>query len=199
EDRRAGRADLLAAAREVGDRLEELAILGADDASWIGVVRAGSRHWNLAPLGGDLYDGLPGVALFLAHLGVLTSEERYTVLARRAVRTLQRYLEQSAEQVTSIGAFNGWGGVLYTLAHLAALWRQPELKQQAETLVDRLPALIERDEALDLVHGAAGCIGALLGMERGSSPRVRTVAVQCGDRLLACARRLPTGLGWVPK
>src|SRR5262249_34379515 len=68
-DRPAGRDQLLAAARAVGDRLEELAVLGADDASWIGVVMAGRRHWNVAPLGGDLYDGLPGVALFLAHLG----------------------------------------------------------------------------------------------------------------------------------
>src|SRR5262249_29395853 len=162
-----------------GDRLEELAILGADDASWIGVVRAGSRHWKLAPLGTDLYDGLPGVALFLAHLGVLTSEERYTLLARRAVRTLQWHLEHSAELITSIGSFSGWGGILYTLAHLAALWRQPDLRQQADTLVDRLPALIERDEALDLMSGAAGCIGALLGMERdGPSPRVRTAAFQ---------------------
>src|SRR5262245_27742857 len=197
-DRPAGRDQLLAAARAVGDRLGELAVLGAEDASWIGMVRAGSRHWNLAPLGSDLYDGLPGVALFLAHLGVVTSEERYTLLARRAVRTLQRHLEHAAEQVTSIGAFSGWGGILYTLAHLAALWQQPELRQQADTLVDRLPALIERDEALDLLGGAAGCIGALLGMERdGPSPRVRAAAVQCGDRLLACARRLPAGLGWV--
>jgi type 2 lantibiotic biosynthesis protein LanM len=199
-DRPAGRDDLLAAARAVGDRLEELAVQGTDDASWIGLVMAGRRHWNLAPLGSDLYGGLPGVALFLAHLGALTSEERYTRLAGRAARAWQRHLEPSADHVTAIGAFSGWGGILYTLAHLAALWRQPELRQQATALVDRLPALIAQDEGLDLIAGAAGCIGALLGMERdGPSPRVRAAAVQCGDRLLARARRLPTGLGWVAR
>jgi lantibiotic modifying enzyme len=39
-------------------------------------------------LGTDLADGLPGVALFLAYLGAIAQEERYTTLAYAAATTL---------------------------------------------------------------------------------------------------------------
>src|SRR5262249_15443656 len=70
---------LLAAACAVGDQLAEQAIHGAHgDASWIGLTAGQDEQWALLPLGMDFYDGLPGVALFLAYLGAAAGEERYT-------------------------------------------------------------------------------------------------------------------------
>src|SRR5262245_39260230 len=81
---------LLAAARAVGDRLEALVLRGAHEASWIGLTLTHEHYWSLLPLGMDLYDGLSGVALFLAHLGAITHEGRYTALAQAALATLRR-------------------------------------------------------------------------------------------------------------
>jgi lantibiotic modifying enzyme len=67
---------LTAAARAVGDRLENLALRGERDVSWIGLTKIGAERWSLTALGIDFYDGLPGVALFLAYLGALTGERR---------------------------------------------------------------------------------------------------------------------------
>ena len=48
---------------------------------WVGLVApAGEGFWSLLPLGLDLYDGQPGVLLFLAYLGALTGVSRYTSL-----------------------------------------------------------------------------------------------------------------------
>jgi type 2 lantibiotic biosynthesis protein LanM len=189
---------LLAAARAVGDRLEALALRDEREATWIGLKGDfKQRQWSLVPVGPDLYEGLPGIALFLAYLGALTGVGRYTQLARAALATLRRQLEKGPAILTAVGAFMGWGGVLYTYAHLAALWGEPELGAEIEATVERLPALVEQDEILDVIGGSAGCIGSLLHLSSdGPSPRALRVAIQCGDRLLARARAMAHGTAW---
>ena len=115
---------LVAAARAVGDRLEALALRDADDVSWIGLTHSNERYWSITPLGMDLYDGLPGVTLFLAYLGAITREERYATLAHDTLTTLRRQVERGRSFITSIGGFTGWGGLIYTLTHLGTLWDQ---------------------------------------------------------------------------
>ena len=65
------------------------------EAGWLGLKPAREGRWGIAPLGLDLYDGLPGVALFLAYLGDRTREPRYTALARAALAGLRAQLAQS--------------------------------------------------------------------------------------------------------
>ena len=112
--------------------------------------------------------------------------------------TVRRQVERSQSFLTAVGAFHGWGGMIYALTHLAALWRRPALLAEAEAMVERLPDLIPRDETLDVIGGAAGCIGSLLALHhRAPSPRTLAVATQAGDWLLARARTQENGLAWV--
>ena len=194
------RMRLLAAARAVGDRLGALALQGEGDATWIGLTLTAKDVWSLAPLGLDLYNGLPGVTLFLAYLGAITGEERYSELSRAALTTIHRQVEQNRSHLTSIGAFDGWGGVIYTLTHLGALWNESELLARAEELVGWLPDLIKQDEGFDVIGGAAGCIGGLICLHSyASSDRALAAAIRCGDRLLVQARSMERGIGWTPK
>jgi type 2 lantibiotic biosynthesis protein LanM len=187
---------LLAAACAVGDRLETLALRGEQNVSWLGMVLESDHAWSLMPLGIDLYGGLPGVALFLAYLGAVTQTERYTELAQAATDTLRRQMERS-EYITLLGGFSGWGGVIYTLAHLGVLWQQPALLTEAERLVERLPGLVEQDDQFDVISGAAGCIGGLLALHRcAPSERTLAAAIQCGDHLLNRAQPQRQGIGW---
>ena len=196
----ADRGRLLSAARGVGDRLEMLALRGEADISWVGVTLANLRDWTLAPLGLDLYDGLPGVALYLAYLGEITGEERYTVLAQGALATLRRLVENAPLSTIPIGGFGGWGGVIYALTHLGKLWDAPHLLAGAEAIAEKISALIGRDEQFDMIGGAAGCIGSLLALYRcAPSERTLAAAVRCGDHLLAHAQPGQRGLGWVSK
>jgi type 2 lantibiotic biosynthesis protein LanM len=151
----------------------------------------------VVPLGTDLYDGLPGVALFLGYLGHVTGQRRYTALSRAALATLRHHLRRSGDDLNAVGGFEGWGGVIYALAHLGALWEWPGLLGEAGALVERLPGLIEQDETLDIISGAAGCIAGLLSLQAcAPSGRTLAVALQCGERLLARAQTMPTGIGW---
>jgi type 2 lantibiotic biosynthesis protein LanM len=189
---------LLAAAQAVGDRLEELALHGEQDVSWIGLTLSQQRRWSLLPLGVDLYAGLPGVALFLAYLGAITEEKRYSHLARAALATLRSQLERRQSSLASIGGFSGCGGVIYCLTHLGILWDQPDLLTETQKLVELLPPLIDTDDQLDLIGGATGCIGSLLSLNCcAPSERTRAVSIQCGDHLLARAQTMQQGIAWL--
>jgi type 2 lantibiotic biosynthesis protein LanM len=190
--------DLLAVARSVGNRLESLSLRSANEVGWIGLTLRAKDQWSLAPLGLDLYDGLPGVALFLAYLGTITQEARYTELARLTVVTIQGEFERNLASLRTIGGFNGLGGTLYFLTHLSALWRESTLLKQAYGLLDLIAARIEQDEWFDIIAGAAGCIASLLGFYRLSrSDRALDLAVQCGDHLLRCSQAREMGIGWL--
>ena len=189
------RERLLTQARGVGERLESLALRRDGGVTWMG-VEFHHHRWSLVPLGEDLYMGTPGIALFLAHLGEATGEERFTRLARAALETLRGRLQHTAPAVTFIGAFQGWGGLAYALAQIAILWSDRSLWAEAEAMLERLPPLIEADQDLDLIAGAAGAIGGLLALWRAGAPRALEIAKLCGEHLLTRAEPVGGGLGW---
>ncbi|EDX76063.1 Lanthionine synthetase C-like protein [Coleofasciculus chthonoplastes PCC 7420] len=187
---------LVAAAQVVGDRLEKLALNGEKDISWIGLTLI-EKHWTLTALEIDLYEGLPGVILFLAYLGALTEQKRYTALAKAALVTMQRQVESSREYIKSLGGFSGWGGVIYTLTQLGVLWNEPELLTEAESLVEQFPNLISKDEQLDILSGTAGGLASLISLYRcRPSQRTLAAAIQCGERLITTAKPMEYGVGW---
>lgn len=202
------RERLVAGARAVGEWFEAMALREGRYATWIGLEYR-NQFWSLVPMAEDFYAGLPGVALFLGYLGRMTGEnsgeERWTSLARAALASLLARHSESEERGQddgrlSIGAFTGWGGLLYTAAHLGALWRDPELFAAAERMAERIPPRIERDDEIDVVGGSAGAIFGLLALHRAAgSRRALEVAVRCGEHLLARSHPAGAGLGWLTK
>jgi len=191
------RESLLKMACRIGDRLEQTALRGQDNATWIGLTLINERTWALKPLGIDLYSGLPGVILYLACLGKLTGEERYDALARAGFRNFERQIEKLSSTMISIGGFSGWGGIIYSLTRLGAIWHEPLLYEKTEEIVHLVSNLIEQDKDYDVIAGSAGCIGALLSFSHsiGSSKAI-SIAAQCGDRLIQCSKPMNIGLGW---
>ncbi|MGZ4871736.1 MAG: type 2 lanthipeptide synthetase LanM family protein [Candidatus Angelobacter sp.] len=203
---------LIEEARRIGDRLEELSLQEDNHATWIGFAYV-NKSWSLDALFEDLYAGSSGIILCLAYLGSFATPAsqnraswgprgfgKYTDLARSALNTLRARLENTGTHIRSIGAFDGWGGIIYMLSHLAALWQDAELISYANSMADRLPELIDKDESLDVIGGCAGCIGALLTLhELSPSDKALAMAAQCGDRLVARAQPVEGGVGWFIK
>jgi type 2 lantibiotic biosynthesis protein LanM len=191
-------SNFLKAAIDIGNRLEELAFQGQEDISWLGVTLVKDRLWSPRPLGVDLYEGTPGIALFLAYLGLLSHQQRYRELAERTITTSVRQLEQAKGVLRSIGGFAGWGGAIYAITHLGCLWERADLLERADQYVELIPELIPEDKCFDVLGGAAGCISSLLGLYRIiGSRRVLEITSQCGDHLLTQAQPMEQGIGWV--
>jgi class II lanthipeptide synthase len=185
----AERERLLNAAVAVGNRLEQLAVRGAHDATWIGLELERRRVWTIARAGVDLDAGIPGIALFLAYLGAVTASEAPTTLARAALNAMREVLKDRSPSRIGIGGFEGMGGVIYVLSHLGTLWNRSDLFDEANDLAMRLPQLINKDEQFDISGGAAGCVLALRSLQQCvRSDRLTGVAMQCGDHLLNSVR-----------
>ena len=103
-----GHQPLLAGAQAIGNRLCANALWDKEHADWFGLIQVFERNWEIASAGLDLYNGLPGILLFLSYLGQITGEVRYTT-AQAGLKTLRSIIQQyqaSIDQV-GIGAFSG--------------------------------------------------------------------------------------------
>lgn len=156
----ASREQLLRAALAVGDRLESLALRDEKNASWVGLTLINQKHWTLASLGADLYDGLSGVILFLAYLGSVTKGKRYTTLAKTALTTMQRH---------------GDLGNLDLLLQASLTLDEPKWRSQ----VNRLAAII-----LESINQHGWLCGVPLGVE---TPGLMTGLAGIGYELLRLA------------
>ncbi len=190
----------LRAATALADELLDTAVHGTDDQPphWLSLNVVGERYWRAGPAGISLYDGVSGIALFLAHLGSMTGDQRYREVAERIAQSLAdsltspdrgRHLRFSL----SIGGFGELGGAVYTLTHLAALWDTPELLDAATALVPELAGRFAGDRELDVVQGTAGAALALAALHR-TRPDERTAdALRLAAATLAKAATEVTG------
>jgi type 2 lantibiotic biosynthesis protein LanM len=193
----ADRERLLAAAREIGDRLASLALRGEDDATWLGVTLINDRNWALMPLGIDMYSGLSGIILYLAYLEKVTKDQRYDALARAAFKTFRRQFEHHAN-TKGLGGFGGWGGIIYIFTHLSVLWNDPSLIDELNDIVKTLPEFIDEDEDLDIISGTAGCLISLVNLyQLAPSEATLVAAKRCGDHLLNKSLKMDHGIAWL--
>src|SRR5262249_31154786 len=107
------REKLFQVACSIGARLETLAVRGEQGVNWLGVGAATASQqgtvWQVQPGGLTLYDGLPGIILFLSYLGACTGEARSLDLADLALGTLEDQLDisQALQVPQYVGAFSG--------------------------------------------------------------------------------------------
>jgi type 2 lantibiotic biosynthesis protein LanM len=191
---------LLEAARAAGHRLATLAFRDPGHASWLIMEPVATGRWLFRAALPDLYQGLSGIALFLGYLAAATGEERFTLLAREALASQDWQIREQPDAISDVGGFNGWGGVIYSLAHLGSLWQDEELLVQAEALVPRLADRVASDENYDVIAGAAGGLLSLLALHRARpSEAALQAALRCGEHLLAGAQPMEVGCGWMAK
>ncbi|MDJ0615913.1 MAG: type 2 lanthipeptide synthetase LanM family protein [Calothrix sp. MO_192.B10] len=169
----------------IGKHLQTLALGNQEAANWIGLTLVGGKRWSLLPLGWSLYDGLPGVILFLAYLSEVTQDTSFARLATAGLTTLQKQLVTYTGEIRLIGGFSGWGGVIYTLTHLGVLWERWELLQAAVGWVEKIRSLIPQNKYFDIVDGTAGCLVSLLSLYRCvPCDLILDNAIKCGLQLL---------------
>ncbi|MFD7136490.1 type 2 lanthipeptide synthetase LanM family protein [Streptomyces sp. NPDC059894] len=183
---------LLAAACGIADEIAARAVRSGGRANWLGLERLPGGHWSVLPMGAGLAQGYTGVALFLAQAGLLAGAQRYTTLAREAVRPLPgllRNLAADPELCAAVGpgAYDGLGGILYSLVRLSTVL-EPEL---AESLPDALTALehaVAQGTEPGLASGAAGGLAAAVAAyDAYGSPRALELADAVADALAAAA------------
>ncbi|MFK4189649.1 type 2 lanthipeptide synthetase LanM family protein [Streptomyces sparsogenes] len=164
--------ELVAAATAIGDRVRELATAREGRIGWIAPQPVAYGVWDLAPLGEDLYSGLSGIGLFLARLGLVSGQARFTALALDIADEVVRRVHARAAapardtgREADIGAFGGWMGPVYFLAHLDRLLGGiPQPAAVRDPALSAVERALDGAKAFDVVAGSAGCALALLAL-----------------------------------
>ncbi|HEY7243596.1 MAG TPA: type 2 lanthipeptide synthetase LanM family protein [Xanthobacteraceae bacterium] len=186
---------LLAEAHSVAAELARHAIRRGPAAAWVGLDWLGdSEVCQLVALGHDLYNGLCGIALFLAAHSCVTDNKASHELALAAVAHLRKSLRSrnSARIARSlgIGAATGLGSIVYALTAMSSCLRDQGLLADAQVAAELFTDdLIAADKQLDVIGGSAGAILGLLRLHRDTqSDEVLKRATRCGEHLLVQRR-----------
>ncbi|MQS11205.1 type 2 lantipeptide synthetase LanM [Streptomyces kaniharaensis] len=191
-------ARALAKAVEAGEQLIREAYRGRADLAWVGPNWTTPGRWAPAELGPDLYSGTAGITLFLHQLAVVTGDRSHREAARAAELTFRHQIRRRADRLG--GGLAGTGGVLYTVAHLAAHHPDAELDALAAQVIERITVTAAEDTLHDLLAGNAGTIGGLLAWDAIRPGSAVTAALAtCAERLTGTATPHPEGgTGWLP-
>ncbi|GIH52032.1 type 2 lantibiotic biosynthesis protein LanM [Microbispora rosea] len=179
-------------ASRIGERLCAMLREPSEPAPWTS-YEIRSDGPARVDIGGDLYDGAAGIALFLAYLDQIVPRPEFRQAAERALSHAI-----AATDRRQIGAFTGVGGLIYLLTHLHRLWGDRELLGLAVRLSEDLGSRIEADTALDVFSGAAGLIPVLLGLAAEADGEGVDQAHLCAKVLLRHAVADAGTLSWPP-
>jgi len=198
-------AMFIAEADRIADELSRYAIRRGPGAAWIGIDWLGDAEVSqLVPLGPDLYNGVPGICVFLAAHAAVTGQASSRDLALAGVGQLRKKLKgpMAARMARSLGlgGATGVGSIVYALTVMARKLKNSELYADAYRAAELITEdLIAADKRLDVIGGSAGAILSLLCLYReGQSEAVLRQATRCGEYLLAQKRKGELGRrSWV--
>lgn len=183
-------ASALDYARQIGEQLCMHLRPPTASAPWTSyrLTREGLAEVDIST---ELYNGSAGIALFLAYLDAIEPRPAFRTTAERALDHAITRRDPSQP-----GAFQGTGGLIYLLTHLAHLWQRPDLLVLATRLSRELAALIEQDRAFDVLGGTAGLIPVLIGLAQATTDEPLKLVQHCVRHLLQHAEHQGDTLSW---
>ncbi|BDA73745.1 lanthionine synthetase C family protein [Calothrix sp. PCC 7716] len=197
-------AELVQEAVEIAKEIQKRAIHTANGSiTWIGMeYNPEAGRYQLQPIGDSLYDGVCGIALFLASVAKVTGNTGFKDLAIGALNDLTESLlsppnsnNQPMFMQEGIGAGSGYGSIIYTLVKISQFLEKPKLIEVASIVATLITKeIIENDNQFDLVNGAAGTILGLLSLYAiKPEPAILEQAVNCGHHLLNNTTQISSG------
>lgn len=186
-----GKEDLIRHALMLAEEMRTQALCStAGEPSWV-ILKGipNSRQFMLADMQFSLYDGNPGVALFLAALEKVAPGSGFRDMARSCVALMLRWLNKARPsdiKEYGVGGCYGFGSIVYTLTLLSRLLGETELLDAAKFANSLLSKkIIDDDKSFDIIGGSAGAIMGLLALYKATGNRdVLDNAIYCGAHLL---------------
>ena len=194
----------VAEADKIAEELSRYAIRRGPGAAWIGLDWLGdSEVFQLVCLGPELYNGVSGIAVFLAAHAAVTGCKSSGELALAGMSHLRKNLRSrnAARMARSlgIGGATGLGSIVYALTVMSKSLHDDDLLADAHVAAELFTDdLIAADKQLDVMGGSAGAILGLLRLYRDTQySDVLKRAIKCGEYLLRQPRVGPEGhRGW---
>ena len=185
----------VAEAEKIADEVSRHAIRRGPGAAWIGLDWLGDFEVSqLVCLGPELYNGVSGIAVFLAAHAAVTASRPSAELALSGIAHLRNELRgrNAARMARSIGigGATGLGSIVYALTVISKCLHDDDLLADAHVAAELFTDdLIAADAQLDVIGGSAGAILSLLRLYRDTqSADALNRATKCGEHLMGQRR-----------
>jgi len=197
---------LIGKALDIARTLDAEAIFSKDGGcSWMSVgIIPGTERFRMEPMLLNLYDGLPGVALFLSALVSISGDslpkklfDATVISLRQGIRNMQK--NAGLVKTSPIGIASGLPSVIYALLKISDFTGDQSFNEDAVGLCSLItPGMIRNDTSFDIISGSAGCILAMLSLyDRNKQEQALEKAILCGDHLLSNLYESADGIfGW---
>lgn len=189
---------LEAEAGAILDMLRRRAVIADGGVAWWG-RKSLLKAPSIGVLGPSLYDGLSGIAIFLAAAACVLRDDSARDMTERAVTTVQSLIKShrptGLRPGRTLGMAFGMGGISYALATVSRLLGEAKSLVAARSAAAWItPDVIQADPTFDIMDGVAGAMIALLRLwEDTGEERWLSLAALCGAHILKAQRR---GLLW---
>lgn len=190
----------LAAADSIGKHLQRECISFNNRSNWQGaVVDSVNGQFQVVTRTFDasLYNGLAGVALFLAELHRQKPDPILFQTLESTVNNIQHMLGQP-HQLSTFSVHAGQLGIAYAMWRIGQVVNRPDWKEQGLNLLQHIHTLPIPDDELDVISGAAGAIPVLLKIYQvEDDDRWLSTAVRLADFLISKAEKTETAMCWI--
>lgn len=137
-----------------------LTSLNGDSSLWIGSEIDVERNtYNLSTLDFSLYNGIPGILIFLSEVYSKTKEEKYLNACINSVNFISKNIEYNMEYL-STSMFNGIGGISYACFYIYENTKKDIFKNLAEKYWEIMSQKLtdSKDFSIDFLDGLSGNI-----------------------------------------
>ncbi|HEX8893752.1 MAG TPA: type 2 lanthipeptide synthetase LanM family protein, partial [Terriglobales bacterium] len=202
--------DLLEETVRIAQLLQREAIRGGDNSfTWLSIISLpNTQTYQFAALGPGLFDGLSGIALFMAALESVNPDAGFRQLAigtlapiRRALNSCEKLLSkknQSFLQYHPMLGLTGLGSIIYAMTRVGQLLQEEaplEIARAGASLINS--DFFDADSRVDVFNGRAGAILGLLSLyEISHDPFLLDTAISFGHRISECNESSVNGVGF---
>ena len=187
----------------IADYICSSAVVFKDDISWDNIIFYDNNTWKLAPIGLDLYDGVGGIAIFLASVNRTHPSELYEKTLKLVQNKLFNYTDGNGVSVQNLrtkdsGILKGEGSIIYTYIILYKITKDKKYLFYAEKHFSKFEEIILQCKNPDYLSGSAGAIIVLTKLyAETNNRRYLDVAEILGENIWKMAKKQKNGYGIV--
>lgn len=189
--------------RRIADRVCDMALATDNgDVGFYGPQVEETGNFQIAPSGIYLYEGIGGMAVFLAIVMGKYPSRKYGHMYEMSVNKLFRYTEETAAGTQNMasghtGASCGEGSVVFTYLLLYEVTGEERFLTWAERHAKIVESMWETETSMDYLSGLAGAVTIFTKLFRASGEkRYLETAVRMGERIWENCDTLEIGVGW---
>jgi len=161
--------------------------------------------WRIETIDMSLYNGISGLAVSFALLGVYTGNALWMKECKNLSEKMYDYTDKIVRKVrksesNQTGMYDGEGSIVYGYLILYEILKQPQYLKYARKHMQIVNDLVLKDENYDLLSGNAGWIIVLMKFyEITKDKTILNYAIRVEKELWKHRTVLLNGIGWIQK